>query len=350
MIGVFFSDFLLSDAHPLGDISEHVEKIEFQARGSPHAHCLIWVRDAPKVDEQSDEEVCQFVDQYIHGKIPCDSEENTDIHGLVKKLQGHAHSPYCRPHINARCHFNFPRPPTTKTIIARNKNDSCDSGTDEKMRRHIMHLVHERIEEDAGVTLNEILESEQISEELYLDCLRSSSHRGTNIILEWDISDTKTNNYNADCLKLWRANMDIQYVADPYACIMYVLSYVMKCENGISEILKRTAKEFKDESVRKQMGKVLSTFANKREVSIHEAIHRVTSLWLFRKSRTVVHINNAPKEERHRMPKNHNELIELEDDDEDVFKPSAHERYAVRPDELEEMCLASFVAKYDLAP
>ena len=346
----FFSDFLLSDAHPLGDISEHVEKIEFQARGSPHAHCLIWVKDAPKVDEHSDEEVCQFVDQYIHGKIPCDSEENTDIHGLVKKLQGHAHSPYCRPHINARCRFNFPRPPTTKTIIARNKNDSYDSGIDEKMRRHIMQLVHERIEENGGATLKEILESEQISQELYLDCLRSSSHRGTNIILEWDVTDTKTNNYNADCLKLWRANMDIQYVADPYACIMYVLSYVMKCENGMSEILKRTAKEFKDETVRKQMGKVLSTFANKREVSIHEAIHRVTSLWLFRKSRTVVHINNAPKEERHRMPKNHNELIELEDDDEDVFKPSVHEQYAVRPDELEEMCLASFVAKYDLAP
>ena len=32
--------------------------------------------------------------------------------------------------------------------------------------------------------------------------------------------------------------MDIQYVADPYSCIMYVLSYVMKCENGMSEILK----------------------------------------------------------------------------------------------------------------
>ena len=201
------------------------------------------------VDEQSDDEVCEFVDRYVHGKIPFDNEDNSDIHGLVKKLQGHAHSPYCRPHVNAKCRFNFPRPPTTKTIIVRNKKDLCDGGIDEKTRQHIMQLVHERIEEDKGCVLKEILENENIPEELHLDCLRTSSHRGTNVILERDISDTKTNNYNADCLKLWRANMDIQYVADPYACTMYVLSYVLKCENGMGEILKRTAKEFKDQSV-----------------------------------------------------------------------------------------------------
>ena len=43
----FFTDFLLNEAHPLGEICEHVEKIEFQARGFPHAHCLIWVKNAP---------------------------------------------------------------------------------------------------------------------------------------------------------------------------------------------------------------------------------------------------------------------------------------------------------------
>ena len=50
-IDSFFQYFLLSKAHPLGEISEHIQKIEFQVRGSPHAHCLLWVKDAPKVDE-----------------------------------------------------------------------------------------------------------------------------------------------------------------------------------------------------------------------------------------------------------------------------------------------------------
>ena len=63
-----------------------------------------------------------------------------------------------------------------------------------------------------------------------------------------------------------------------------------------------------------------------------------------------MHINNAPKEERHRMPKSSHELADLEDDDEDVFKTCIHEHYAMRPDDLEEMYLAKFVAEYDLAP
>ena len=127
---------------------------------------------------------------------------------------------------------------------------------------------------------------------------------------------------------------------------MYVLSYVMKCENGMSEILKRMAKEFKDQSVQDQMKKVLSTFANKREVSIHEAVKRVLSQWLFKKSRTVINVSNHPAEERHRMPKSDFELAGKEDDDEDVFMASVHDRYAARPDEMENVCLAEFVTQY----
>ena len=66
----------------------------------------------------------------------------------------------------------------------------------------------------------------------------------------------------------------------------------------MSEILKRVAREFKDQSVWDQMKKILSTFANKREVSIHEAVKRVLSQWLFKKSRTVINISNHPAEER----------------------------------------------------
>ena len=44
----FFSENLLSDTHPLDHITDYVIKIEFQMRGSPHAHCLLRVKDAPK--------------------------------------------------------------------------------------------------------------------------------------------------------------------------------------------------------------------------------------------------------------------------------------------------------------
>ena len=44
-----FSEYLLSNTHPLSYITNYVIKIKFQTRGSPHAHCLLWVKDAPKL-------------------------------------------------------------------------------------------------------------------------------------------------------------------------------------------------------------------------------------------------------------------------------------------------------------
>ena len=50
-----------------------------------------------------------------------------------------------------------------------------------------------------GASLKEILESECIPEQMYLDCLRMTFKRGTNVILQRDIGDCNTNNFNADC-------------------------------------------------------------------------------------------------------------------------------------------------------
>ena len=342
----FFSDYLLSKAAPLGHITEYVQKIEFQVRGTPHAHCLLWVKDAPKVDVNSDEEVCDFIDKYINGRIPYDIPEHEDVRDLVTKLQTHRHNSCCRKGGHSSCRFNFPRSPSTQTVIARSVDVISPNYVDVNIRRTVMDKVSEAIAREDGANLKEILQSECIEEELYLNCLRSFCQRGTNIVLERDIADCNTNNYNSDILQVWRANMDIQYVADAYSCIMYVLSYVLKCENGMSEILKRVAKEFKDEAVQSQMKKVLSTFANKREVSVHEAVKRVLSQWLFRKSRLVISVSNHPKDERHRMPKNQFELADMDDDDEDVFMSSIHDYYASRPDDMEDMCLAEFASHY----
>ena len=184
----------------------------------------MWVKDAPKVDENSDEEVCAFVDRYINGRVPCDIPENQEIRSLVMKLQTHSHSPCCRAHAKGKCHFHFPHPPSTKTIIARGVSDDFSSEISEKDRRHVIQLVHEKMEEGSGASLKDILESECIPEEMYLECLKiSQGTRGTDVILQQDIGDCNTNNFNSDSLKLWRANIDIQFIANPIACIKYVL-------------------------------------------------------------------------------------------------------------------------------
>ena len=88
----FFSQYLLDDAHPLGHITHYVIKIEFQMRGSPHAHCLLWVKDAPKINQDSDDYVYRFIDKYITAMIPKGVFERENDVNIMKSLQTHTHS------------------------------------------------------------------------------------------------------------------------------------------------------------------------------------------------------------------------------------------------------------------
>ena len=103
-VDAFFSEYLLSDTHPLGYITDYVIKMEFQMRGSPHAHCLLWVKDAPKIDKDPDDVVCDFIDKYITAVIPPVASGNEHIK-LMDSLQKHKHSDYC--HRNNSCCFGF---------------------------------------------------------------------------------------------------------------------------------------------------------------------------------------------------------------------------------------------------
>ena len=71
----FVITFLKSNANPIGCVTEYVIRIEFQARGSPHAHTLFWIKDAPKIGYSDDEDVKSFIDKYVSCSLPdCDEE------------------------------------------------------------------------------------------------------------------------------------------------------------------------------------------------------------------------------------------------------------------------------------
>ena len=88
-VEAFLFEYLLSDTHLLGHIIDYVVKIEFQMRGSPHAHCLLWVKDAPKIDKDPDDVVFAFIDKYITAVISPVAPENEHHIKLVDNLQKH---------------------------------------------------------------------------------------------------------------------------------------------------------------------------------------------------------------------------------------------------------------------
>ena len=177
----FFSEYLLSDTHPLGHITDYVIKIEFQMRGSPHAHCLLWVKDAPKIDKDPDDVVCAFIDKYITAEIPPVTSQNEHQIKLMNNLQKHTHSEYCRK--NKSCHFGFPKPPATKTLISRPPLDD-----DEHMienAKSILQTVQNTLT-TANIehkSTQELLQDINLHVDTYMEALQIS-HKGPNIILK----------------------------------------------------------------------------------------------------------------------------------------------------------------------
>ena len=97
--------------------------------------------------------------------------------------------------------------------------------------------------------------------------------------------------YYPALLKAWQANMDVQYVINAYACIMYVASYITKAEKSTGELLKQVCKEIRTEELNVQLKKVGAAFLTHREVGAQEAAYRILSMPMIQLSRQVVFLN-----------------------------------------------------------
>ena len=180
-IEAFFSEYLLSDTHPLGHITDYVIKIKFQMRGLPHAHCLLWVKDAPKIDKDPDDVVCAFIDKYITAVIPPVTSQNEHQIKLMDNLQKHTHSEYC--HKNKSCRFGFPKPSATKTLISRPPLDENDHMIENA--KSLLWTVQNTLT-TANIqnkSTQEFLQDINLHVDTYMEALQIS-HKGPNIILK----------------------------------------------------------------------------------------------------------------------------------------------------------------------
>ena len=129
----FFKQVIRSPEQPLGNVTDSFIRLEFQQRGAPHIHCLLWVENAPVFDQDDDETVTAFVDRYISCKLP-DKSADPELHEMVTNVQMHNknHSPSCKKG-KKTCRFNFPKCVTKETFISRPDGRSVteDQETDE---------------------------------------------------------------------------------------------------------------------------------------------------------------------------------------------------------------------------
>ena len=339
-------EFIKGPSHPIGIITDFVTKVEFQARGSPHIHAEYWVKGAPQLDQNSDQEVCSFVDSYIKADIPSEHGDQ-ELHQLVTSRQSHACSSYCLRG-KGTCRFGFEKAPSEKTLIARSlPEESPNRNLKIKEAKSFLEQVQKKMKMDEaqGKTLRDILQEMDSSENEYEKHLLIA-HRSSRIILKREVKASRINAYNPDLLRMWQANMDIQFIEDPVSAVMYVCSYMMKSEKGMGELLKGVCKEVANDDIQAQLKSIGRAFLGSREVSAQEAAMRVLSWPLMEKSRKVIFVNSGPKEARVALPRF--DLEDLPDGEEDIFAKSIHDRYAARPDSLENMTLATFASSYSV--
>ena len=203
------------------------------------------VEEAPVFGESENSEIVEFIDQYVScsSKV-VDSEQ-------IFKGQMHKHSKTCRKYGKAICRFGYPIPPMPRTMILMPLDDTentadeeIDSDTDAKRLNRIETML---VDNKDGIKLSfkKFLRKLNMSESQYIKAIRSSM-KDVKIYLKRDPCDIRVNAYCKQLLSAWKANHDLQFILDPYACAMYIVNYINKSQKGMSALLDRACKEARE--------------------------------------------------------------------------------------------------------
>ena len=345
MVQLFIRDVLKSELAPIGEILDFFYRVEFQQRGSPHIHALFWINGAPQYGKDSNDDIVKFIDKYVSCKG--DSDELGDL----VNLQRHRHSKTCKKQGHKICRFNFPLPPMPRTMILQPLDENTLSEIERNLIKQNFNELSELLDSlkyDEQMSFEHYLDKLGFTEQQYIMAVRYSLKRDT-LFLRRSPSEIRINSYSTELLKAWQANMDIQYILDPYACAVYILSYITKGQRGMSKLLRKASEEARsgNKDIVNKVRHIGNKFLNAVEISAQEAVYLVLQMPLRRSSREFQFINTSNPEERTLLLKTMDEIQDLPDNSEDIESDNLIKRYQRRPKQLEQLSLADFAAWYN---
>ena len=299
----FFQTVILK-GQVLGPVAHHFYK-EYQAWGAPHYHILLWIEGAPIAGKDEPEEVLRWIQNRITCRIP-EEDSNPELHQLVTKYQRHKCSGYCQRRKKVKgtyityCRFGFPRA-------------ACESATLKTME----------------------------------ECLKGSQRQVYE--LPRSPEEIRINNYNPLLLMLWKANMDIQFIAvSTLAIAQYVTGYVTKAEKSNMQDLWQEVSSH--QSIYSKLWSFGVRSLRSRECGLYEASNLLLGDHLCGKSQTIKWVDVSQPHNRKRRLRDHSKLVEIQQQDPnstDIFEDNLVDTfYPERPDEMEDVCLYDFVANY----
>lgn len=111
------------------------------------------------------------------------------------------------------------------------------------------------------LSFQEFLSNLNLDLETYIQAIRSSLKQNR-VFLKRSPNEVRINAYNPILLKCWQANMDIQFILDPYACAVYIVSYISKGQRGMSNLLRHACEEARtsNSDIRQQVRRIGNKF------------------------------------------------------------------------------------------
>jgi len=206
--------------------------------GSPHVHMMVWLEGAPKIEEDIAASV-QWIDQLISCNV------NTD--GIIH--QQHRHTKSCQriTKNGTICRFHIPYPPMRDTCILTpygKEYPKSKKGSGKEAIAKIKLYIESNKKNLPEWSFEEFLQHFSMDEKEYIAALRCTISRPT-VFLKRDIKSCFTNCYIKDLAKVWRSNMDVQPIVDPYGVARYIASYMTKASGGISNLMRETSEQIK---------------------------------------------------------------------------------------------------------
>ena len=344
--------------HP---VKHYYYRIEYQQRGSPHVHMLLWLDGVPHFDPK-DASSFRPIEEIIDKYISCHDDQD-----LAREYHWHHHTFTCYKYKGdydkEKCRFNIPYPPMKRTQIL--TPFAVGENTDAKIhsiRKKILNAVKDQLStatfgHHPAFDLKDLVgegktwKPEQYQD--YINCIRTSITRPT-VFFKRRFEDRYINGYNRTILEEWQANSDIQWILDPYGLVHYLVNYINKAQRGMSNAMRDIRDRMMQsgqEGLRELMKSIGKAFVDTHEVSAQEAVFTCLGIPQCHSSVACIFVNTSPVEERTRILKSPQELKKLaleSPNSHDIYEPGLLDHYAKRPASLDSLCLADFATSYTI--
>ncbi len=345
MVNVLMSILQSKQCTPFGQyrVLHYFKRIEFQHRGSPHAHILLWLDNAPKDPLGKDYSAAiKLIDELL-------SVSTAQASGNIK-LQTHKYTFTCYKRLSPRptdkCRFEAPFLPSRSTVILVPMQHD-EEGFQQFAQRY--KNIRDNFNTTDFADIDDFYQKNNIaSDNEYHLILRAGISR-PRVFIKRLPSEKWYNHFNPFILNKLQSNMDLQLITEEYSCAQYVVDYVNKTNRGVSNLQRQIINimdEHPEFDIVEITRKVSVDVINNVEMTSQEAAWFLLREPMSKCSIKVVYIPTVWPIERQRIRKAQKELEELDGDSTDIWKEDCFDKYEKRPLHLKHITLAQFVSKY----